>query len=43
MSTQKFFVQLLVYVNLYKHAKNKAISLIYFGDMVDEKILQYHG
>ena len=32
---QKTFDQFLVYVNLYQHAKNQAISLIYSGDMVD--------
>ena len=31
----KFFDQLLIYVNLYQHAKNQAISLICYGDMVD--------
>ena len=33
--TQKFFNQLLIYVNLYQHAKNKVISIICSGDMVD--------
>ena len=36
----KFFDKLLVYVNLYQHAKNPAISQICSGDMVDRKILQ---
>ena len=40
MHTQKIFGQLLVYVNLYQHAKNQAISLICSGDMVDLKVLQ---
>ena len=35
MWNQNFFDQLLIYVNLYLHAKNQAISLICFGDMVD--------
>ena len=35
MPIQKFFDQLLIYVNLYQHAKNQAISLICSGDMVD--------
>ena len=35
MLTQKFFDQLLIYVNLYQHVKNQAISLICSGDMVD--------
>ena len=34
-ATQKFFDQALTYVNLYQHAKNPAISLIYFRDMDD--------
>ena len=40
MHTQKQFDQLLIYVNLYQHAQNQAISLIGSGDMVDYKILQ---
>ena len=40
MLTQKYFHQLLIYVNLYQHAKNPAISFIYSGDIVDLKILQ---
>ena len=36
----KVFDQLLIYVDLYQHVKNKAISLICSGDMVDKKILQ---
>ena len=40
MPIQKFSDQLLIYVNLYQHAKNQAISLICSGDMVDLKILQ---
>ena len=35
MSTPKIFNQLLIYVNLYQHAKNQAILLICSGDMVD--------
>ena len=35
MSTQKVFDQLLIYVSLYQHAKNQAISLICSWDMVD--------
>ena len=38
--TKKIFDQLLIYVNLYKHAKNQANSLIWSGDMIDEEILQ---
>ena len=38
---QTFSDPLLIYVNLYQHAKNQAISLIYSGDMVDQKILQF--
>ena len=40
MPTQKSFEQILVYVKLYQHAKNQAISLICSRDMVDKKILQ---
>ena len=40
MPIQKYFDQLLIYVNLYQHAKNQVISLICSGDMVDQKILQ---
>ena len=32
---KKFFDQLLIYLNLYQHAKNQAILLIGSGDMVD--------
>ena len=32
---QKIFDQLLIYVNLYQHAKYHAISLTCSGDMVD--------
>ena len=35
MPNQTFFDQLLIYMNLYQHAKNQAISLICPGDMVD--------
>ena len=31
----KIFDQILIYVNLYQHAKNQAILLICSGDMVD--------
>ena len=41
MPIQKFSDQLLIYVNLYQHAKNQAISLIYSRDVVDLKILQF--
>ena len=34
MLTQKLFGQILIYVNLYQHVKNQAISFICFGDMV---------
>ena len=33
--TQKYFDQLLIYVNLYQHAKSQAISFICSGDMGD--------
>ena len=35
MSTKKILDQLLVYVNLYQHAKNQAISFIWSEDIVD--------
>ena len=31
----KFFDQLLIYVNLYQHLKNQAISLTCSGNMAD--------
>ena len=37
---QKFFDQLLIFMNLYKHAKNYAVSSICFREMVDLKILE---
>ena len=40
MHNPQFFDQLLIYVNLYQHVKNQAISLICSGDKVDKKILQ---
>ena len=36
---QKLFNQLLIFVNLYQHAKNEAASLICSGEMLDLKIL----
>ena len=35
----KIFDQLLIFVNLYKHAKNEDISSICSGEIVDLKIL----
>ena len=35
MSTQKCLDQLLIYVNLYQHAKNQPILLICSRDMVE--------
>ena len=32
--------QLLIFVNLYQHAKNEAVSSICSGEMIDLKILQ---
>ena len=40
MAKQKFFVQFFIFVNLYRHAKNEAVSLIYSGEMVVLEILQ---
>ena len=41
MSSPKIFNQLLLYVNLYQHAKNEVVSLIYSGEIVDLKIMQF--
>ena len=40
MHTQKMFDQLLIYVNLYQHAKYQATSSICSGDLDHSKILQ---
>ena len=40
ISNQKIFYQLLIFVNLYQHAKNEAVLLISSGEKVDLKILQ---
>ena len=40
MPKQKIFDQLLIFVNLYQHTKNEAISSICSGEIVDLKILQ---
>ena len=40
MHNQKIFNQLLIFENLYQHTKNKAMSLICSGKIVDLKILQ---
>ena len=40
MPHQKLFSQLLIFLNLYQHAKNEAVSLICYGKMLDLKILQ---
>ena len=40
MPIQKIFDQLLIFVNLYQHAKNEAISTICFGEKVYFKVLQ---
>ena len=34
------YQKLLIFVDLYQHAKNEAVSLIYSGEMLDLKILQ---
>ena len=41
MFNQKNFDQLLIFVNLYQHAKNEAVSSICSGEIVDLKILQF--
>ena len=40
MTNQKIIYQLLIFVNLYQHAKNEAVSSICSGEIVDLKILQ---
>ena len=40
MTHQKLFTQLVIFVNLYQHAKNEAVSSICSGEMLDLKILQ---
>ena len=40
MPHQKLFNQFLIFVNLYRHAENEAVSSICFGEMLDLKILQ---
>ena len=40
MPNQKIFDQLLIFVNLYQHAKNADVSSICSGEIVDFKILQ---
>ena len=40
MANQKVFNQLLIFMNLYQHAKNEAVSSICFGEIVELKIQQ---
>ena len=40
MPKQNIFNQLSIFVNLYQHAKNEAVSSIPYGEIVDLKILQ---
>ena len=40
MPNQKVYIQILIFVNLYQHAKNDAVSSICSGEMIDLKILQ---
>ena len=40
MPNQKRFKQLSIFVNLYQHAKNEAVSSTCSGEIVDLKILQ---
>ena len=40
MPNQKIFNQLLIFVNLYQHPKNEAVSFICSGEMVHLKIMQ---
>ena len=40
MPCQKLFNLLLIFVNLYQHAKNEAVSSICSEEMLDLKIMQ---
>ena len=40
MPNQKMLDQFLIFVNLYQHAKNEAVSSICSREIVDLKILQ---
>ena len=40
MPNQNILDQLLIFVNLMQNAKNETVSSIYFGEIVDLKILQ---
>ena len=40
MPHQKLFNQLLIFVNLYQHTENQAVSLIHSEEILDLKILQ---
>ena len=42
MPDQKIFNQLLIFMNLYQHAKNEAVSSPCSGEIVDLKILESH-
>ena len=41
MSSQKFFDQLLIFVNLYQHAKNQFIPSVHSSDTVNFKVPSY--
>ena len=42
MPNQEIFNQLLIFMNLYQHAKNEAVSPPCSGEIVDLKILESH-
>ena len=42
MPNQKKFNQLLIFVNLYQHAKNETVASIYSRKIIDLKYLQSH-
>ena len=42
MPKQKNFYQLLIFVNLFQHAINEAVSSIRSEEIVDSKILQFY-
>ena len=41
MPITKMFNKLLIFMKLYQHAQNKAISSIFYGDIADIKMLPF--
>ena len=42
MPTQKTFDQLLIFVNLYQHAKNQLIATVHSSDTVNSKVPSHY-